>query len=191
MSDVLAISLAGLRPIKSAFSRGFAAGDQGESTAGPTFADEGEDPYAKGYADGQASARAEMTKRCEAQDRLASAISGVGQETSEDLGLIIAQTVFRLVTHIIGETDIDAEALHRRAQAAAALLCENDAATAILLHPDDAALLPETVAGLSVGTRSDLERGDVVIDHGSGTIEDKMAHHMDALEAALGLGRDR
>lgn len=188
MSEAVAIPLGAIRPVNSPFRAGI-NGDSGFATKMAAPASTAAlDDYARGYADGLAEADGRSTVDTSAAEKIRQAITQLRAEPSEELGLYIAEAVSHLVRQIVGETQIAPEEITRRAQAAASLIAENDAATAIRLHPDDAALVGTTIGAISVVPEPGLLRGDVLIECAAGTIEDGNALRLAALDAALGLG---
>ncbi|MFM5913965.1 MAG: FliH/SctL family protein [Chakrabartia godavariana] len=186
MSEALAVPLGALRPLVSPFRQGLGTTTAGRGP-GPAQP-QPQDDYARGYADGLAAAAARTDEDSQAADMIRQAIAQLRAEPSEELGLYIAEAVSRIVHQIVGETPVSPDEITRRAQAAAALIAENDAATAIRLHPKDAALVGTTVGDIAVVAEPGLRRGDILVDCAAGTIEDGNARRLAALDAALGLG---
>jgi flagellar biosynthesis/type III secretory pathway protein FliH len=186
MSEVIAIPLGAIRPVSSPFRAGFDS-DSGFAKRA-TLSTALQDDYARGFADGQAEAEARYADDAAAADSIRQAIAQLRAEPSEELGLYIAEAVSHLVRQIVGETQITPEEITRRAQAAAELIAENDAATAIRLHPDDAALVGTNIGAISIVPEPGLLRGDILVECAAGTIEDGNALRLAALDAALGLG---
>ena len=187
MSEVIAIPLGAIRPVSSPFRAGFNS-DTGFATRVPAPSTALQDDYARGFADGQAEAEARFGQDTAAANSIRQAIAQLRAEPSEELGLYIAEAVSHLVRQIVGETQITPEEITRRAQAAAELIAEDDAATAIRIHPDDAALVGTNIGAISVVPEPALLRGDILVECAAGTIEDGNALRLAALDAALGLG---
>ncbi len=187
MSEVVVLPLGAIRPVNSPFRPGI-DGDSGLTTRTATRPSAPQDDYARGFADGLAEADGRSTADTSAAEKIRQAITQLRAEPSEELGLYVAEVVSHLVRQIVGETQIAPEEITRRAQAAASLIADNDAATAIRLHPDDAALVGTTIGAISVVPEPGLLRGDVLIECAAGTIEDGNAMRLAALNAALGLG---
>lgn len=187
MSDPQTVSLGAIRPVSSPFRAGL--GTQGGFTRTAAAATPApHDDYARGFADGAAEVEAKLTDNNRAAEHIRQAIAQLRAEPSEELGLYIAEAVSHLVRGIVGETQITPEEITRRAKAAAALISENDAATAIRLHPDDAAMVGPDVGNIAVIPEPALLRGDILVDCAAGTIEDGNNLRLAALDAALGLG---
>ena len=186
MSDVATVPLSALRPVNSPFRQGLGRAGSGVGASSAQGQPQGD--YARGYADGLAAAAAQADDGNHAAEMIRRAIHDLRAEPAEELGLYIAEAVTRIVRQIVGETQISADEITRRAHAAAALIADNDAATAIRLHPEDAALVGASVDGIAVLPEPGLRRGDVLVDCAAGTIEDGNAQRLAALDAALGLG---
>lgn len=187
MSEVVAVPFSALRPASSPFRAGLGSAS-GFAPASVATSKAPQDDYARGYADGASDVEARMGDDAGAAEKIRAAIAQLRAEPSEELGLYIAEAVSHLVRLIVGETQIAPEEITRRAKAAAALIAENDAATSIRLHPDDAAIVGANVGEVSVIAEPGLLRGDILVDCASGTIEDGNALRLAALDAALGLG---
>ncbi len=189
MSEAAAIPLTALTPIRAAFLAGLpgisppAHAPAPERDAAPPPSSE--EVYAQGFAAGVAEARRDMGADLAAQ--LAARLDMRLNEPREELGLLIASCVQRLVTQIVGACPVPPDDIQRRAEAAARLIHEDDAPTGIALHPDDAALLPSSLGGVPILACADLARGDIVILCAAGTIEDRITARLAALDAALGL----
>lgn len=192
MSEVQPVSFSALRPIRSPFALGLLPehGIRAEldilSVQAPAN-DQPDDAYMRGFADGEAAVRDAFEADQSATDRLARALERLHTPSSDELALVIARTVQHLVVQIVGETPLDADEIRRRAERAAMMIAEEDKPVGLSLHPDDAALLPAELHGLTIKPRPDLARGDVVIDHAHGTIEDRVSRRLAAMDAALGL----
>lgn len=186
MSDVIAVPLGTVRPVSSPFRAGFASDGTGARMVGR--ASPRADDYSRGYADALAETDAAAGQDMRAADQIRDAISQLRAEPSEELGLYIAEAVSHIVRQIVGETPVAAEEILRRAHAAAALIADNDAATAVRLHPEDAALVGPSVGAIAVIPEPGLLRGDILVECAAGTIEDGNALRLAALDVALGLG---
>lgn len=147
--------------------------------------------YDEGFEDGRCAADAAFA---EARDRFAMLLvsaNALQPEPSEELAAMIAMTVERLVTEIVGTIAIDRPWLEARIARAMACLDEADAARTLWLHPDDAALIDGIVLPLTVATDAVMERGALRIDCAHGWIEDGRSLHLDALRALLGTGANQ
>ena len=84
---------------------------------------------------------------------------------------MLANSVKRLVTQIVGEVEINPETLAERTQAVAAMIAEETAPARLRLHPTDIARLAG--ANISVEMVGDplLAPGTIVLDTGSGWVD--------------------
>jgi flagellar assembly protein FliH len=146
------------------------------------------DDFEMGYAAGQLEAEARFATERLKFGRLIASIEALQPEPSEELGLLIAETVASLTAQIVGPAAVDPEGLLVRATEAANLVSECDAARVMRLHPDDIALLADASLPLSVEPDAGLDRGSVRIDCSAGWIETGTSHFLQMLRVQLGLG---
>ena len=149
-----------------------------------------EDPYARGLADGQQMAAAAFAIERRQLQELIAAAEVLQPEPSDELAVLIGETVETLVTQIVGNAPIDSKLLNARAKQAADLIAECDAARTIWLHPDDVALLDKDAFAMDVLADPKAERGSVRIDCSAGWIEHGTALYLDQLRVELGLAGD-
>ncbi len=138
--------------------------------------------YEAGLHDGAASFAAERA----ALQRLITSAAALQSEPSDELAALIAETVIRLVSQIVGEAAIDPDWLADRARRAAAIVSECDDARAMSVHPADFALLESANIPLSLVADAELPRGSIRIGCSAGWIEAGTALYLDALRAELG-----
>lgn len=155
--------------------------------AAPTREVEIDAAYQRGDAAGLAVAHQEMAVERTRLLALVASAEALRNEPSEELAQLIAETVERLVTQIIGEVPIDGPQLRRRAEAAARLIGDCDAARTLWLHPDDMALIEQAPMGLTLMADPKADPGSIRIDCSAGWIEHGTALYLDALRAELGL----
>ena len=122
MSDVATVPLSALRPVNSPFRQGLGRAGSGVGASSAQGQPQGD--YARGYADGLAAAAAQADDGNHAAEMIRRAIHDLRAEPAEELGLYIAEAVTRIVRQIVGETQISADEITRRAHAAAALIAE-------------------------------------------------------------------
>ncbi len=144
------------------------------------------DPYQRGLEDGQQIARAAYEGEIAHLNTLLAATNALQSETSEDLAILIAETVEYLVREIAGRTAIDRERLMERIEAAVSVIADCDAARTLWLHPDDAALIDQGKITLSISLDPAAPRGSVRIMCAEGSIEHDTASFLDALRTQLG-----
>lgn len=151
-----------------------------------TPSDGAEDAFALGYAEGERAARATFDVERDAMAALLAAAQALQPEPSEELAAMIATTVERLVTEIVGQVEIDRSWMLSRIERAVGHIGEADAARTLWLHPNDMALLDGLDFPIELRADPELERGALRIDCSSGWIEDSRSQHLDALRATLG-----
>jgi flagellar assembly protein FliH len=152
---------------------------------------EEDDPYARGLADGQHMAAAAFElERIKLQDLIASA-QALQTEPSDELAVLIGEAVEMLVTQIVGSAIVDRDLLATRAQQAAAIVAECDAARTMWVHPDDVALLDEDAFAIPLMADPKAERGSIRIDCSAGWIEHGTALYLEQLRIELGLSGDK
>lgn len=147
-----------------------------------------DDPYARGLADGQQMAEAAFALERRRLEAMIAAAEALQPEPSDELAVLIGETVEMLVSQIVGSVAMDRELLNARAKQAANLIAECDAARTIWLHPDDIALLDQDMFGLEVMADTKAERGSIRIDCSAGCIEHGTALYLEQLRIELGLG---
>jgi flagellar assembly protein FliH len=158
------------------------AGKVAASTADPVA-----DRFALGYAEGERVASAAFATERAALLRLVAAADVLQPEPSEELAVMIATTVERLVSEIVGRVPVEREWLKERIDRALSCIGEADAARTLSLHPADIALLGDVALPLEVRADETLERGALRIDCSHGWIEDSRSLHLDALRTTLGI----
>lgn len=145
------------------------------------------DRYALGFEEGRQAAEEAFETERAAMLRLVESAGALQPESSDELAMLIGETVYRLVTDIVGKVEIDHECLSRRASAAAALVAECDNARTLYVNPDDLALLEGMRSNLTVEGDPSLPRGDVRIDCSAGWIEHGTSLYLEGLRSELGL----
>jgi flagellar assembly protein FliH len=146
-----------------------------------------ENPYEIGYSEGQYVAETRFTHERAALTELLISANAMQPEASEELALLIGETVFSLVSSIVGAVNIDRNWLAEQAKAAVDIIRECDDARTIRLHPEDAALLADTDLPLAVIVDEDAKRGSIHIDCSNGWVESGVSIYLETLRAELGL----
>lgn len=141
--------------------------------------------YAQGLADGRATVEAELAAERDAVARLAEALPDLKAEPMLPLGVLIAETVQRLVREIVGEVEINLEHLVARASSASLLIGETTQPAKLRVHPLDAPTLAAADLELEVEADPTLERGAILIETANGWIEDGPAQRLERLRARL------
>lgn len=137
--------------------------------------------------EGYLAAKAEADADHRALLTMIAAAEAFQPEPSEELAALIAETVLRLVTEIVGAVEIDHETLLKRAKRAAALISDTDAARTMWVHPDDVEVLQDSGLSLSIMADPAADRGSIRIDCSPGWIEHGTSLYLDALRSGLGL----
>ncbi len=186
------------RPQRPSFSGGFAAWGAGaeQPHAGATaeaepldLAIEPEAPpfdaFAQGFAEGYQAGEAALDEERAAVRALATALAALRPEPPADLGRLLAATVARMVTQVVGEVSLDEAVIANRAGRIAALIAEESAPQRLRLHPDDAARLAGAALPVELVADASLPAGKLVLETAGGWIEDGPAIRMERLRAAL------
>jgi flagellar assembly protein FliH len=141
--------------------------------------------YAEGLEAGRIAAYEEVAGERAALQALARGLQALNPEDGDGLAQVLAASVKRLVTQIVGEVEINAETLVERCQAVAAAVAEETTPSRLRLHPTDVARLDG--AGFSIDMVGDplLAPGTVVLDTGHGWVEDGPHVRLERLRNAL------
>jgi flagellar assembly protein FliH len=131
--------------------------------------------------------RAEMAADRVALLALIASAEALRPEPSEEIAALIAETVLRLVSEIVGDVAVDRDALIRRAMSSAALISDADAARTMWVHPSDMDLLSECNLTLNIMADPAADLGSIRIDCSAGWIEHGTPLYLDALRSGLGL----
>ena len=164
-------------------------GAANDDPAAPTFEDEiarvEAEAFALGFESGREAAEQELGAEREAIAALALSLEALRPLPPQQLALLLAETVDRLVRQLVGEVGVDPVLLLSRARAAAAVLSGEAAAARMRLNPEDVPLLAG--AGLPVAVEPDpaLGRGAIRIETATGWIEDGPAIRLERLRVEL------
>lgn len=149
-------------------------------------ADDAEDPYARGLADGQQMAQAAFTiERKQLQDLLAAA-HALRPEDNAEIDFLLDHIIRSIVTKIIGDLPIDSAFLTQQVEAATAILTEADQNRHLRMHPDDLALLSDAELPLPFTADPQLPRGALRIECSDGWVEHGPAFALERLSQRLG-----
>jgi flagellar assembly protein FliH len=143
--------------------------------------------FADGLAEGRRTVEAEVAAERHAVARLAEALENLQPESPRELGLLLAETVKRLVRQIVGEVEINGEALLERAHAAAELIADETAPVRMRLHPADHERLRDARLDVELVSDSHLAPGTILLETGDGWLEDGPEVRLDKLRSALDL----
>jgi len=160
------------------------ANDSGEE-AQPDPAATHADSFAQGFDAGRRTAELEFAGERQAIARLAEQLEALRPEPTSALAALIAETVERLVTQIVGTVEIDKTLLQQRAETAARLIGEDTEPAKLRVHPDDLPLLDAARIPVPLLGDETLRRGSIVLDTGDGWIEDGPSVRLERLRAAL------
>lgn len=141
--------------------------------------------FAEGLAEGRRTVEAEVAAEREAVARLVETLENLQPEPPRELGLLLAETVKRLVRQIVGEVEIDGDALLARAQAAAEIVADESAPVRMRLHPEDHVRLQGARLDLELVSDGHLAPGTILLDTADGWLEDGPQVRLDKLRAAL------
>jgi flagellar assembly protein FliH len=141
--------------------------------------------YAEGLSEGHRLAMIDLEEERSALVRLAASLEALKPENSDGLAALLANTVKRLVTQIVGEVEINADTLQERVQAIAAMIAEETAPKRLRLHPTDVARLQGTTLPLDMVADPMLAPGTIVLDTAAGWVEDGPHVRLEKLRTQL------
>jgi flagellar assembly protein FliH len=141
--------------------------------------------YADGLAEGRRTVEAEVAAERDAVARLAEVLENLRPEPPRELGMLLSETVKRLVRQIVGEVEIDGEKLLERAHAAAEIIADETGPVRMRLHPEDFERLQGARLDVDMISDSHLAPGTILLETGDGWIEDGPQVRLDKLRAAL------
>jgi flagellar assembly protein FliH len=141
--------------------------------------------YADGLNEGRRLALIELEEERTALQRLASSLESLNPEGTDGLAAMLANSVKRLVTQIVGEVEINADTLRERTQAVAAMIAEETAPSRLRLHPTDVVRLQGANIAVEMVGDPLLAPGTIVLDTGTGWVEDGPHVRLEKLRAQL------
>lgn len=183
--------------------RGFAAADRTNAGGFSAWVSEPEEPvdetppsnpgadslieqgYALGLAEGRRVAEAQLSEERAALARLLDAAAALQPEPPAALAAMLAATVRRLVAQVVGEVEIDAGLLADRIDSIAALIVDETAPSRLRLNPADVARLAGMTLPLAAIADPNVTPGSILVETGSGWIEDGPAVRLEKLHGAL------
>lgn len=138
--------------------------------------------YEQGVADATAAAQANAERDRALLTTLAAELSGAARIDRETIAQQLRQTVLMLVERLVGEIGVSPERLVARVEAAAELLADEHESAMLRVHPDDVALLTETLPStiFPVGD-ANVARGSFVLEAASTIVEDGPALWLEQL----------
>ena len=152
----------------------------------PAPADEADDPYVRGLADGQEMAQAVFTIERKQLHDLLFAANALRPEDNAEIGFMLDTIIRSVVTKIIGDQPIDGAFLTHQIAAATAVLTEADRNRVLCMHPDDLALLSDAELPLPFTADPQLPRGALRIECSDGWVEHGPAFVLERLKQTLG-----
>lgn len=165
--------------------------DEDEDEPIRTEPDVADEAYKKGWEEGRRASEQALEHEHAALRALVASLESLRPEPSKALGAVLAEAVERLVRQIVGEVEVDADLILKRAQAAAALVSEEIAPGRMRVHPDDYPLLSGAGLPVDLVTDASIARGALLLETAAGWIEDGPTVRLARLRAALdGLGAD-
>lgn len=142
-------------------------------------------PFDRGWDEGRRAAEHDLNDERAALARLAESLDVLRPEPTNDLAILLAETVERLVRQIVGQVEIDPALLVARAEAAAALIGEETAPARLRVHPDDLPFFIGSRVPVEIMADPTIERGGLKLETGQGWIEDGPSVRLDRLRAEL------
>lgn len=143
------------------------------------------DAFAQGFAEGHRTAAMEVADERAALVRLAESLQTLRPEPHQELGLLLAETVERLVRQIVGEVALDKDIILRRATAAAELIADESTPARMRLSPEDHERLRDARLPVEMIADASLTPGMVLVETGEGWIEDGPEVGLEKLRIAL------
>lgn len=141
--------------------------------------------FSEGFNEGRRTVELEVASERHAIARLAEALEQYRPEPPEALAELLAETVDRLVRQIIGEAVIDQAMLEMRVSHVAEIIAEATAPARMRLHPDDLERLGTARLDLEMVADPALLPGSVIVETGTGWIEDGPEVGIEKLRQAL------
>lgn len=143
----------------------------------PPPADPATDAYRIGYEDGERAARddaeARMVQERAARNAIECGFAKFDAQSARMLRERLAATVHALCEEAVLPLALDTEGLSRRIDAAAAMLQRRHDQRVVHIHPDDLALVRDSVApDLELVADASVERGGLRVETEDGGVED-------------------
>jgi flagellar assembly protein FliH len=169
MSDMTPLHLLDVLPVRRGFQpRHFepVAAAQASPAGFPA-----QDDFSAGFAEGQRLAQELFAQERAQMQALIANAEALQAEPSEELAVLIANAVERLVTQISGQIVPDKTWLEAQVARAVELIQETDAQRRLRLHPEDAALLADANPGCQIVPDAGLQRGEIRVECSTGWVE--------------------
>lgn len=163
----------------SAFHARFADGQEIVRKAAPAQASRPDpleqaraDAFAEGFDAGMRIATENFAADDDARGKLAQALEQLVPATNGVLSSLLSAAVLRLVTQIVGESQVNADLLAERVAAVAAFIEDGQSRSSLHVNPDDMPLLEGREFGFPLTPDADVARGGVRLATADGWIED-------------------
>lgn len=143
------------------------------------------DAFSEGFNEGRRTVEMEIAAERHAIARLAEVLEQYRPEPPQALAELLAETVDRLVRQIVGEAVIDQSMLEMRVGHVAGIIAEATAPVRMRLHPDDLDRLGNARLDLEMVGDPALLPGSIIVDTGTGWIEDGPEVGIEKLRQAL------
>lgn len=141
--------------------------------------------FAEGFEEGRRTVEAELAQEREALRKLAESLAVLKPEEPEELALLLAETVERLVRQIVGEVSFDSDILVERATRAAIIVAEQGTSAKMRLNPSDHGFLEGADLPVEMVSDPRLAPGTVLLETADGWIEDGSDVGIEKLRIAL------
>lgn len=156
----------------------------------PVAVDPAADAYGTGYREGHAAARAEaeaeLMRERQERARIELAFARFDAESALALRENLRTTVLALCEDAVLPLALDRDGLARRIEAAAAMFQRRHDERTILIHPDDLALVKDSVSdALELVPDPSVERGGLRVETEDGGVEDGPEQWRRAIAEAL------
>ncbi len=151
-----------------------------------------EEAFAEGFEQGRQTVIMEFAREREALAELLRSAEALKPESAGPLAAVLAETVARFVTQIVGEVAIDPRMLKERAETIAEMVTAESGPARLRMNPDDIAMLDGVDLGLPMAPDHHLASGQIVLETGEGWIEDGPQVRLARLRTQLdGMGLPR
>lgn len=130
-----------------------------------------QDDFAAGFAEGQRLAQDLFAAERQHLLDLIRGAEALQAEPSEEVAVLIANAVERLLTQITGQSIPDRAWLEMQVARAVELIQDTDARRRLRLHPDDAALIADIDLACAIVADASLARGEIRVECSTGWVE--------------------
>jgi flagellar assembly protein FliH len=168
MSDMTPLNLYDVLPQRRGFQpRHF----EPAAPAASPMAQGAHDDFSAGFAEGQRLAQELFAQERQQLLDLIRNAEALQAEPSEEVAVLIANAVERLLTQLTGQIVPDKAWLEAQVARAVELIQETDAQRRLRLHPDDATLLTGVQLACTIVPDATLQRGEIRVECSSGWVE--------------------